>query len=130
MVSCTEVTQGIKVTVQTTYESELSNPANRHFIFSYHITIENQNPFTVQLLRRYWLIKDSLSFPREVEGEGVVGKQPVLDPMDVHEYESACNLTSDFGSMSGNYLFVREDTGDHFRVTIPEFTLTTNDRLN
>lgn len=126
----TEVTEGVKVSVKTQYEEEFSNPANRHFIFSYHIVIENQNPFVVQLLRRHWEIKDSLSPFREVEGEGVVGQQPVLEPGELYEYESACNLASDLGAMRGTYLFKREYDGQIFKVIIPEFNLFTPARLN
>lgn len=126
----TEVTEGVKVSVYTQYEEELSNPLNRHYIFSYRITIENQNPFVVQLLRRYWHIQDSLSFPRDVEGEGVVGQQPLLSPGEQYEYESACNLTSDFGSMKGTYLFRKADDNQMFKVSIPKFILSTPERLN
>jgi ApaG protein len=126
----TEVTEGVKVSVGTQYEDDFSNPANRHYIFSYKITIENQNPFSIQLLRRHWFIKDTLSNLREVEGEGVIGQQPVLAPGDVYEYESACNLSSDIGSMRGTYLFRKDNDGKLFKVSIPEFFLVTNARLN
>ncbi len=126
----TEVTQGVKVSVHTRYEEEFSNPANRHYIFSYHISIENQNPFEIKLLRRHWMIKDSLSNYREVEGEGVIGQQPLISPGEVYEYESACNLASDFGVMKGTYLFRREADDQLFKVVIPEFVLVTPSRLN
>lgn len=123
----TQVSQGVSVSVFTSYEEELSNPLNRHFIFTYRIRIENQNNFTIQLLRRHWEIQDSLSFPREVEGEGVIGEQPLLEPGHWYEYESACNLTSNVGS---TYLFQRVDNGNLFQANIPLFMLVTPDKLN
>ena len=126
----TEVTQGVKVSVHTQYEEAFSEPEKNHFLFSYRITIQNQNPFPIKLLRRHWEIKDSLSPLREVDGEGVVGEQPVIGPGEIYSYESASNLTSEIGSMSGNYLFKRLPSGETFKVSIPEFPLETPARLN
>ena len=126
----TEVTCGVKVSVITQFEEDLSNPANRHYIFSYRIIIENQNPFEIQLLRRHWFIKDSMSEMREIEGEGVVGQQPVIDSGEIYEYESACNLVSDFGMMNGEYLFRKGMTDELLRVSIPEFKLEILGKLN
>lgn len=126
----TEVTCGVKVSVITQFEEDLSNPANRHYIFSYRIIIENQNPFEIQLLRRHWFIKDSMSEMREIEGEGVVGQQPVIDSGEIYEYESACNLVSDFGMMHGEYLFRKGLTDELLRVSIPEFKLEILGKLN
>ncbi|MBX7095243.1 MAG: Co2+/Mg2+ efflux protein ApaG [Flavobacteriales bacterium] len=126
----TDISAGVLVSVQMHYEDDLSNPANRHFIYSYKIRLENKNEFPVQLLRRHWYIQDSLGYPREVEGEGVVGQQPHLLPGDSYEYESACNLASDFGLMFGTYLFKNMVDGTLFQVQIPKFQLFTPDRLN
>ena len=126
----TEVTCGVKVSVITQFEEDLSNPANRHFIFSYRIIIENQNPFEIQLLRRHWYIRDSMSVLREVEGEGVVGQQPIIYSGEIYEYESACNLVSDFGMMHGEYLFRKAKTDELLRVSIPEFKLEILGKLN
>lgn len=126
----TEVTCGVKVSVITQFEEDLSNPANRHYIFSYRIIIENQNPFEIQLLRRHWFIKDSMSEMREIDGEGVVGQQPVIRSGEIYEYESACNLVSDFGMMYGEYLFRKGLTDELLRVSIPEFKLEILGKLN
>lgn len=124
------ITNGVKVSVVTQYLPEHSNPFQAHFVFSYRIRIENESDYTVQLLRRHWYIHDTTGVVREVEGEGVVGVQPVLEPGQVYEYTSACNLNSSIGKMAGNYLMERIFDGKHFQVTVPDFALITPYRLN
>jgi ApaG protein len=126
----TKVTHGIKISVQSKFLQEHSVIEHRHFIFSYHITIENKSEYTVQLLSRHWDIFDSNSEYSEVDGEGVVGEQPVLEPGEVFEYESSCNLTTDFGKMRGTYLMERKLNHDQFQVIIPEFELIVPHKLN
>jgi ApaG protein len=126
----TKVTEGIKISVETQYRDDYSNPHNFHYLFSYKITIENQNEFAVQLMRRHWYINDSSGDYREVEGEGVVGQQPILENGDVYEYESACNLTTDIGTMRGEYLFKRTFDEQIFKVNIPEFKMVVPYRMN
>lgn len=126
----TQVTHGIKISVETKFQSEHSDAEHRHFLFSYHITIENKSDYTVQLLSRHWDIFDSNSEHSEVDGEGVVGEQPVLESGDFFEYESACSLTTDIGKMRGKYLMERKIDKAQFYVTIPEFELVVPQRLN
>lgn len=126
----TEITQGIKVSVETEYQPSYSSPSQYHYVFTYRITIENQSDFTIQLLRRHWHIYDAGFSVREVEGEGVVGQQPVLEPGQSHQYVSGCNLKSGIGKMAGTYLMERIVDGARFSVTIPAFTLITPLRLN
>jgi ApaG protein len=126
----TQVTHGIKISVETKFQSEHSVAEHRHFLFSYCITIENNSDYTVQLLSRHWDIYDSSSEHSEVDGEGVVGEQPVLEPGELFEYESACSLTTDMGKMKGTYLMERKVDKARFYVTIPEFELIVPQRLN
>lgn len=95
----TEITEGVKVSVETEYQPDYSSPGQNHYVFTYHITIENNSNYTIKLLRRYWQINDASFLPREVEGEGVVGKQPVLEPGQSHQYVSGCNLKSGIGKV-------------------------------
>jgi ApaG protein len=125
-----QITQGVKVTVETEYQPSYSSPSQYHYVFTYRITIENQSDFTIQLLRRHWNIHDAGFTPREVEGEGVVGQQPVLEPGQVHQYVSGCNLKSGLGKMVGTYLMEKVVDGTTFRVQIPEFTMVAPLRLN
>ncbi len=126
----TITTQGVTVSVTTNYLPDYSSPTQEHFVFAYKITIRNNSAFTVKLLRRHWHIHDANSPVREVEGEGVVGRQPVLEPGQSHHYMSGCNLKSGVGKMRGTYLMERVANGLEFNVEIPEFTLMVPFRLN
>lgn len=126
----TAITNDVKVTVETAYQPNQSNPAEGEYMFAYRITIENNSENTIQLLRRHWFIIDSNGQKKEVEGEGVVGEQPILEPGEVHRYISGSNLKSEIGKMFGTYLFERQIDGHTFEVRIPEFILSTPFRLN
>ena len=126
----TQVTKGIKITVTPIFREEFSNAEKNQFLFSYHVVIENNNDYTVQLLRREWNIFDSNGAFSQVEGEGVIGQQPLIEPGDAYEYESACNLKTDIGKMQGTYLMQRKLDGLYFKVEIPEFELIALHRLN
>lgn len=126
----TEITQGVKVSVETEYQPSYSSPSQYHYVFTYKITIENQSDFTVQLQRRKWMIHDAAFHTREVEGEGVVGQQPVLEPGQTHQYVSGCNLKSGIGKMVGTYRMERIVDGTHFEVNIPAFALVAPNRMN
>ncbi|MEX1139446.1 MAG: Co2+/Mg2+ efflux protein ApaG [Bacteroidota bacterium] len=122
MQSYTATTEGIKVAVRPVYLDGQSNALERKFVFAYFITIENQSRSSVQLLRRHWIIRHSSGKLEEVEGEGVIGKQPVIPPGGEHDYNSYCILETLEGSMEGTYLMKRED-GVEFKAAIPKFTL-------
>ena len=123
-------TAGVVVTVQTVFIPEQSNPGQDHYMFAYRITITNESDHTVQLLRRHWVINDSDGQVREVEGDGVIGLQPVLLPGESHAYDSYCDLGTEFGKMSGTYLMSRRDDESLFEVTIPEFRMVAPFKLN
>ncbi len=129
-IQATQVTHGIQISVETKFQSEHSVVEHHHYLFSYRITIENKSEYTVQLISRHWNIFDSSSEHSEVDGEGVVGEQPILEPGEFFEYESACSLTSDIGKMSGTYLMERKIDKARFKVIIPEFELVVPQRLN
>jgi len=126
----TATTQGVKVTVETEYMPEYSSPAQYHFVFTYRITIENVNDHTIRLVSRHWDIKDATHSKREVDGDGVVGKQPVLEPGEAHQYVSGCNLKSGIGSMSGYYTMEKVIDGKIFNVDIPGFMMVVPFKLN
>lgn len=126
----TATTQGLKISVDTVYQDEHSNPANEHFMFAYRINIENLSDYAVQLMRRKWFIFDSNGTVREVEGEGVVGIQPLIEPGDSYSYVSGCNLKTDLGSMRGHYLMQKLVDDTEFTVDIPEFELIVPYKLN
>jgi len=126
----TAITQGIKISVDTMYLDEYANPDKEYFTFSYQITIENLSDYAIQLMRRQWFIFDSNGTQREVEGEGVLGLQPVIEAGESYSYVSGCNLTTDIGAMSGKYLMHRLVDHTDFTVNIPDFQLIVPYRLN
>lgn len=126
----TAITNGIKISVETVYQDEYSSPADQQFSFAYRINIENLSDYTIQLKRRQWFIFDSNGTQREVEGEGVVGQQPIMQPGEGHAYVSGCQLSTDMGTMAGNYLMQRLADHTEFTVEIPEFELIVPYRLN
>ncbi len=126
----TEITSGVKVSVETEYQPTYSSPAQFHYVFTYRITIENLGDSTIKLTRRHWYIHDACKSVREVEGEGVVGVQPILEPGQSHQYVSGCNLKSGMGKMYGTYLMERVMDGKKFRVIIPEFNMIVPHKLN
>ncbi len=125
-----EITQNIRVSVKTSFQEEYSSPSQEHFVFIYQIQIENNSDYTVQLLRRKWEIFDANGTYRQVDGEGVIGQQPILEQGENHEYTSGCNLKTGMGKMKGTYLFKRLVDDQEFEVTIPEFNLIVPYLLN
>lgn len=118
-----QITEGVRVSVTTEFQEDYSNPDENHFVFTYKIRIENNSPNTIQLQRRRWYIIDILGVNKEVEGEGVIGQQPVIEPGEFHEYVSGCNLTTGIGKMVGTYQMERLIDGSLFEVQVPEFTM-------
>jgi len=115
-------TEGIRVEVISIFLPEQSDVSVDRYVFAYRITIANESELTVQLLRRHWFITEDDGTVREVEGEGVVGEQPIIEPGESHEYTSGAVLELPAGSMVGSYKMVREN-GDVFDADIPEFKL-------
>jgi len=125
-----QVTNGIKISVKTKFEGNRYQNYRMYFSFSYSITIENQSNDSVQLISRYWNIFDSLNDLEVIEGEGVVGKKPILAPKKSYTYSSYGNLTSPIGSMKGFFNMINFTTTKNFRVYIPSFQLTVPAILN
>lgn len=117
-----EITQSIKVTVKPVYLEDQSSPAENHYVWAYHIRIENESSRTVQLINRYWRITDALGRVQEVRGAGVVGEQPVLRPGESFEYTSGTPLSTPTGFMVGAYEMETSD-GERFDAKVPLFSL-------
>ncbi|MCM0042871.1 MAG: Co2+/Mg2+ efflux protein ApaG [Algoriphagus sp.] len=117
------ITKGIQVSVETTYQPDFSNPQQHHYVFTYKVRIENKSNHTVQLLRRRWEIFDAAETRKIVEGDGVVGQQPILEPGETHTYVSGCNLKSGIGKMRGSFTLEKLRDGQLWEVVIPEFQL-------
>lgn len=118
----THETHQIKVAVYPIFLEQQSNPDDYHFLWAYHIKIENKGDKAMQLKSRYWRIIDELGRLQEVKGAGVVGEQPILNPGDSFEYTSGTPLSTPSGMMEGHYLMV-DPEGEEFTVAIPSFSL-------
>jgi ApaG protein len=116
--------------VETFYQPAQSDPFRSEHLFAYRITIENLTIYPVKLISRHWHIKDSNGIHREVEGEGVVGQQPVIQPGDSYQYTSGVNLNTDLGKMYGSYLMENLFNKKKLTIAIPEFRLVVPAKLN
>lgn len=120
-----QITQGIKISVETKFNGTSYRNNRLYYVFAYFITIENNSTKTVELTRRFWEIHDSLNKKEVVEGEGVVGQTPTLHPNDTYSYSSGCFLESTIGAMKGFYTMIDIETDEVLKVKIPTFQLTT-----
>ena len=125
-----KLSEGVQISVETYYQPDYSNPMNCEFMFAYRISIENHNNFTVQLNRRHWHIFDSNGEYREVEGEGVVGQQPLLQPGEQFQYVSGCNLKTEMGKMFGKFEMENQNNKQSFTVNVPPFEMIVPFKMN
>ena len=112
----------INVNVKTRYLEKESIPEEQRYVYAYEIHIENNGGETAQLISRYWKIVDSNEQVQEVQGLGVVGQQPKLEPGQSYQYTSGAVLETETGLMQGHYVFKKED-GEEFEAEIPAFAL-------
>ncbi|MCB9991273.1 MAG: Co2+/Mg2+ efflux protein ApaG [Rhodospirillales bacterium] len=117
-----KVTNNIRVSVEPAYLEDQSAPEDSHYVWSYHVKIQNEGAETIQLRSRYWKITDNNGITQEVEGDGIVGEQPKLEPGGSYEYTSGAPLPTPGGIMVGTYRMFR-DNGEDFLVDIPAFSL-------
>lgn len=125
-----QITKGIKISVETKFEGSFLKGQILHHAFMYFITIENQSKDVVQLLSRHWKILESVSRPQYINGNGVVGKKPVIKPGESHTYQSGSLITSPLGSMTGTYIMINFSTAKKFNVDVPSFKLSVPYILN
>jgi ApaG protein len=125
-----KISEGVNISVETFYQAEFSNPTGNEYMFAYRITIENKNSFPVKLLSRHWYIFDSDGSSREVQGEGVIGEQPIINSNKSYQYVSGCNLRTEIGSMHGTYLFENLHNKKIFTTVIPLFEMCAPYKLN
>ncbi|PZR09583.1 MAG: Co2+/Mg2+ efflux protein ApaG [Archangium gephyra] len=123
------VSDGIRVTVKAKFFPERSSPENSQWAFTYAVTLVNEGTRAATLRTRHWVITDATGRVEEVRGEGVIGKQPRLEPGERFEYQSWAMLRTSFGTMRGEYVMERPD-GSKFEAKIAEFVLTQPNALN
>jgi ApaG protein len=118
----TSTTRSIRVSVEPTFLDDQSSPTDDHYVWAYQVKIENDGSETVQLVNRHWCITDARGQMQEVQGEGVVGEQPTLQPGQAFEYTSGTPLGTPSGIMAGSYEMENTD-GERFEIEIPAFSL-------
>ncbi len=118
-----KITQSVQVVVDPTYVAEESDPRRSKYFFEYRVKITNQRSTKVQLISREWIITNAEGKIEKVEGEGVVGLQPVIEAGQTFEYSSFCPLTTPQGRMQGCYHMVTSN-GENLKIEIPEFILS------
>ncbi len=123
------VTEGIEISVTPRFETHESNVRLEKYVYSYEVTITNTNNFPVRLTKRKWRIFDASGNISFVQGDGVIGLSPVIQPGASHQYNSWAQIQAPLGTMSGSYLMEKEN-GDSFWVEIPEFDLVFLGKLN
>ena len=126
----TKVTRGIRVSVKTSFEGTFFKNYKMHFAFGYTITIENQSSDSVQLTSRHWDIYDALNEREVLDGEGGIGKKPVIRPGESHTYSSGCRLASPIGARLGFFNMVNLSSSEKFQVFVPTFRLNAPFALN
>ena len=125
-----KISEGVEVSIETFYQNNYSNPLQGEYMFAYRITIENHNSYPVKLLKRYWEVFDSNGEHRVVEGDGVVGVQPLIMPGSHYQYVSGCHLKSELGKMQGYYTMENIETKGVLLVNIPAFKMVAPVKLN
>ena len=125
-----QITRGIKISVLTFFEDTFYANQKLQYAFCYEITIENQSNCVVQLTSRHWEIYDALNNLEVVDGEGVIGKKPVIKPGENYTYSSGCLLSSPIGAMKGHFNMINFTTTKSFKVEIPAFKLSAPFAIN
>jgi len=120
----TDISDGIQVDVDTLYVESESDPDKDRYVFAYTVTIRNVGEITARLMTRHWVIRDANGKVQEVQGDGVVGKQPRLKPGEGFQYTSSSILETSMGTMGGSYMLIT-DEGDEFKAPIADFLLST-----
>ena len=125
-----QITKGIKVSVSTSFEGNFIKNNIVNYVFSYKVKIENNSKDAVQLLTRHWKIIESNQKTKFINGNGVLGENPIVKPGESHKYSSGCLIASSIGSMSGVYTMINLSNTNKFSVKIPSFKLNVPFILN
>jgi len=124
------ITAGITVSVRPRFERIAFVEKSLQYVFSYQVDIENLSDKSVKLMSRRWIIVNGFGIKRVVEGDGVIGKQPILRPGDTHTYSSWCPLSTPVGKMLGHYNMAVINSDAVIQVEVPEFLFNTPFQLN
>lgn len=122
-------TNNIIVSIDAKFEGTFFKDHRKQYAFSYAVSIENLSNEPIQLKSRFWIVKDALNQTDIIKGNGVIGEQPIIQPMQSHHYNSGCIMISPFGCMKGHYL-METASGQQIEVSIPLFRLSAPFAMN
>ena len=125
-----EILDKIKINVKSSFISDKSSIKKSIYFFMYRVTIVNNSDKKLQLTNRHWHISDANDNTQVIDGEGVIGERPILNPGDSFKYSSFCPIKTEFGTMSGYYTFKEVYTGELYKGIIPKFILVTPTQVN
>jgi len=125
-----DILDDIKINVEAFFLENKSDIEKSLYFFMYKVTISNKSDKIIQLLSRHWEICNANGDINIIEGEGVIGEQPIMKPGSSFQYNSFCPLKTEFGKMTGFYVFKEEGTKNLFKGVIPEFSLVVPTRIN
>ena len=115
--------EDLKVSVDDVlYMPSLDAPAERPHPFAYFITITNDSEVSVRIRARKWIVRESEGEVVVVEGDGIVGKQPLLKPGQNFTYNSYHVIQSN--SEAEGAFFGQTSDGRVVCVRIPSFEMT------
>ena len=123
------LSEDIVINARSKYINDKSSIDNSVYFFSYNVIIKNSSHEDIKLLTRHWDILDAHGNLQVINGEGVIGKTPIIKKGDSFEYSSFCPLKTEFGSMKGFYMF-KNRKGDKIKSIIPEFSLIIPNKIN
>ena len=115
-----ETTENTEVEVSPFFVPEQSNKEDMYYLYGYDVKITNNHPFPIQLLSREWTIRDGNRHTEYIQGEGILGEQPTIEPGQTHQYTSFCPLQTPTGNMRGKYEF-KDHQGQTFWLNVPVF---------
>lgn len=124
------ITKGVCISVKSDFRGASGKRQQYKYIFDYHVTIENRNNYAIQILNRYWFIFGSNLKISEINGEGVIGKKPKIEPFEQFSYSSCSFLTAELGYMEGYYGVLNLEDDSTFDADIPRFELIADWKLN
>ena len=114
---------GLRVTVdRVVYQPDAQAPAERPHCFVYFISIHNESAQAVTIKGRKWVVTTDRGQVTAVEGDGVVGQRPLIEPGEKFSYDSYHLLDSRSAVAEGSYLGV-DAQGRKVLARIPPFKM-------
>lgn len=114
---------GLTVTVdQVAYQPDAQTPPDRPHCFVYFISIHNHSNVAVTIKGRKWIVRNAAGEVTAVEGDGVVGQFPTIEPGDKFSYNSYHLFDTPTAVAEGSYLGTDAE-GRKVITRIPRFEM-------